>query len=242
MSACSPALLMSQGEHHSDNMAPVMEPLPCPAIPVESSNHRCSSTSANLGPELDVTKESMLESPASGLVRAAPGGTRSWRDIFRMRCVKQRSWDTKKRGKKSPDIRPSDAGKTYNKVSMDAKEKKVPAKRLKTCRRCGSEYDPNDGSLDACRWHSGRFAAMDEAGTFVNASTGSNLTAQNFERRAQQLIKANSRKKASKKAGVIVFGAACDSGVAREDGISWRWSCCSAENLIAPGCVAGRHS
>jgi len=189
---------------------------------------------------LDATVSPTLSSTLAGPM-CMDSGERAWREIFRMRFVKQQNWNVKKKGRRcvEPTLSTSEKDKRYVKLNMDAKEKKVAAKRLKTCKRCGVEYDPNEAGQETCKWHTGRFVAMDEDGVLVNTSMGGN---RDFERRAHHLIKMNSRKKASKKANMIVFGASCDSGVAREDGVAWRWSCCAAESLVAAGCMSGRHT
>merc|ERR1712061_665718 len=104
-----------------------------------------------------------------------------------MRFLKQQAWDDKKRGRKnSESSAPSnDSSRRFPKLNMNAKEKKVVPVRSKICKRCGSEYDPNGKDPQGCRWHNGRFVAMDEAGTFVNTNVGTN---RDFERRAQSLI------------------------------------------------------
>jgi len=116
---------------------------------------------------------------------------------------------------------------------------KIHAQRVRVCKRCGVDFDPHDRNTEGCRWHTGRYLAVDENGVVAASSSGSN---REFERRAQHLIKSQNRKKNSKKARSIVFGAVGSTGVDREDGICWQWTCCKEESLVAPGCVAGAHS
>jgi len=146
-----------------------------------------------------------------------------WRDIFQRRYLKQLEWD----------------GRRRRKGLHTGSESGVPAHaaRCRDCKRCGITFDPRDRNPVACHWHRGRFVAMDNDGVIVGGSSG-----RDFEKRAQNIIKTHNRKKSSKKANMVVFGAACETGVAREDGIAWRWSCCGEESLVAPGCATGAHS
>jgi len=149
-----------------------------------------------------------------------------WRCIFQRRFLRQLAWDAQKRRTRKTEAAPG---------TRTAKEHSC---RTRTCKRCGVSFDAKArGSDSICYWHSGRFVAMCEDGTEV--STGSQ--GKDFERRAQHIIKAHNRKKSSKKANVVVFGAACETGVAREDGVAWRWSCCFDESLVARGCSHGPH-
>eukprot|EP00927_Polykrikos_kofoidii_P078937 TRINITY_DN75738_c0_g1_i1.p1 TRINITY_DN75738_c0_g1~~TRINITY_DN75738_c0_g1_i1.p1 ORF type:complete len:371 (+),score=74.49 TRINITY_DN75738_c0_g1_i1:70-1182(+) len=199
---------------------------------------RCLSTTTA---DLSSSRSPTMTAAAAPVLAEVASENRDWRELFRMRFLKQRTWDADKK-KSQRNIAGTSANVAYDrrypKLNLTAKEKKV-GPRARTCKRCGDNFDPNDHAVEACAWHSGRFVPMDESGAVVSTSVGTN---RDFERRAQNLIKANGRKKTSKKAKAIVFGAACTTGVAREDGIAWRWSCCGEENLVARGCSVGRHS
>merc|ERR1740121_2063486 len=120
---------------------------------------------------------------------------------------------------------------------MENGRERVHVPRTRACRRCGLDFDPQSHEATACSWHSGRFVPVDRDGVALG-----HATSKDFERRARDIIKAHNRKKTSRRANVVVFGAACESGVEREDGVSWRWSCCGEESLVAAGCAKGPHA
>jgi len=101
-------------------------------------------------------------------------------------------------------------------------KEKYHAPRLRTCKRCGVEFDPHQNGPQACTWHKGRYVPIDGDG--VVAASASSSTSREFERRAQSIIKAHNRTKGSKKPNMIVFDRPCETGVAQADGVIWRWS------------------
>merc|ERR1712217_310538 len=92
--------------------------------------------------------------------------------------------------------------------------------RIRTCKRCGAEFDSSKRESQECCWHSGRFVLMDGQGQVIEGAS-----ARDVERRAQKIIRAENKKKTSKKSKMVVFGQPGDcGGVDREDGLAWQWS------------------
>lgn len=149
----------------------------------------------------------------------------AWRESFQRRFEKQRSWDWARNRQ-----RKSQAGTSPDFPVV------LRGGRCKTCRRCGVEFAPGGGG--ECQFHPGRFAAMSEDGVVATSGVPQGRA---FERKAQGIIRAHNRRKSSKRANAVVFGKLDEGGVARADGISWRWSCCGEENLVAVGCARGAH-
>jgi len=176
---------------------------------------------------------------------------RGWRDIFRMRYLRQQEWDrrrqkpgvSEKKAEEAKDAKPKANGKFHPsgrpKVTRGKENgrERYHAPRLRACKRCGVDFDPRMRDAQSCSWHTGRYVPVDEDGVVAATSVG-----RDFERRAQRLMKAHNRTKGSKKANMIVFDRPCETGVAREGGVVWRWSCCRDENLVARGCCSGQHS
>eukprot|EP00929_Paragymnodinium_shiwhaense_P016686 TRINITY_DN12526_c0_g1_i2.p1 TRINITY_DN12526_c0_g1~~TRINITY_DN12526_c0_g1_i2.p1 ORF type:complete len:288 (+),score=71.00 TRINITY_DN12526_c0_g1_i2:273-1136(+) len=100
--------------------------------------------------------------------------------------------------------------------------------RVRTCKRCNEKYLPGMNEADSCRWHRGTYIRVGSEG---EADGVDFQRAAASEKKVQQLIKANMRKKKSKQTKSIVV-----------DGEEWAWSCCGATNMVEPGCASGPHS
>eukprot|EP00931_Biecheleriopsis_adriatica_P107627 TRINITY_DN81952_c0_g1_i1.p1 TRINITY_DN81952_c0_g1~~TRINITY_DN81952_c0_g1_i1.p1 ORF type:complete len:279 (+),score=45.16 TRINITY_DN81952_c0_g1_i1:165-1001(+) len=220
LSAASPELSSCSGGY-----SPEWKPLPEPW-------HACAALSGSV----ELEPSDALTGDSSAYI-AQPAACH-WRVVFQRRFLRQLAWDADKRRSRRNHTT-CNATQASSDSSSTGREKLQHAARTRACKRCGVSVDPRARQQDKCKWHPGKFLAMDEQGEAVKAAAGG--SAKDFERRAQNLIKAQNRKKTSKKANAIVFGAACDTGVAHEDGVAWRWSCCGEENLVSPGCAAGPH-
>lgn len=185
---------------------------------------------------------------------AAPGPDEKcgWRDLFRMRYLRAQEWDRRrqKRGverkaaeaeeaKPKADSKFHPSGRAKVTRGRENGREKYHAPRLRTCKRCGVEFDPQKRGTQLCNWHAGRYVPINEDGVVAAASSS---VGRDFERRAQRIMKAHNRTKGSKKPNMIVFDRPCETGVPHPDGIVWRWSCCLAESLVAQGCSCGQHS
>lgn len=179
----------------------------------------------------------------------------SWRSLFQRRFLRPQAWDADKQRrsraparevvvrraaeeppqKKDGKFHPSGRAKVTRGIENGRERAHAP--RMRACRRCGLDFDPQSRDLAGCGWHSGRFVPFDSDGVAVGG-----VTSRDFERRARDIIKAHNRKKTSRRARAVVFGAACDTGVERENGLVWRWSCCGEESLVAAGCAKGPHA
>lgn len=196
--------------------------------------------------------------PQPAVAPPPPAGSKAggqWRSLFQRRFLRQQAWDADKQRrsraparealarraaeeppqKKDGKFHPSGRVKVTRGIENGRERVHVP--RTRACKRCGLDFDPQSRDLAGCGWHSGRFVAFDSDGVAAELATS-----KDFERRARDIIKAHNRKKTSRRARVVVFGAACDSGVEREDGLTWRWSCCGDESLVAAGCAKGPHA
>jgi len=164
-----------------------------------------------------------------------------WRTLFQRRFQRQQAWDAERRKQKRStqrELRVDSVTPASTRAGILPAGQRVQGLRMRTCKRCGMDFAPHERNSAPCVFHSGRFVAMDEDGVVVGDACSSS---RDFNAKAQRLIKAHNRKKGSKKNCQVVFGAACQSGVAREDGLSWRWTCCGDENLVATGCASGVH-
>lgn len=170
----------------------------------------------------------------------ADGARQSWRAVFKRRFQRQQAWDAEKRRQKTRGDRasPVDANGSASTSTGSRVAGPRSQQRTRTCKRCGVDFAPHERGAAPCRFHSGRFVAMDENGVVGDACSAS----RDFNAKAQRIVKAHNRKKGSKKNCLVVFGNAYQSGVAREDGLCWRWTCCREENLVAPGCAEGLHT
>lgn len=207
--------------------SPTAAPLPNPASPTfgplpESAEPLVDGIEANGCLRL----QSGLHLPAAELCE--------WRALFRRRYLRQKAWEAERERSRRGS---SSATQEVGEEARRGKDRGQRATRTRACKRCGVDFDPR--SADGCRWHSGRFVLMGDDGVVVNDCGGAS---RDIEKRAQAILKAHNRKKSSRKSNMIVFGAACESGVAREDGLAWRWSCCNQESVVAKGCTSGRHS
>jgi hypothetical protein len=206
-------------------------------------------------PDTQKPQDSLL---SSDMTLTAHQDEQGWRTRFQRRFLKQQQWQAErqrhKKGKETEESsfnipsstshgqKLSNMGKSFasgSKLNAFQHGQKNRSQRTRTCKRCGLEFAPQSNSSGDCRWHTGRYVAMDEDGVIIE---GTSATTQNFQRRAQHLMRLESRRKGSKKSNMVVFSAAGDLGVAREDGIAWKWSCCLSENLVGPGCSQGPHS
>lgn len=215
--------------------------LPPYSPPMASESSPASSSNISPFPVLPPAPD-LLESLATGLTLPDPAidvesmmselapSCDQWRETFKRRFSKQQSWDAHKLRSRRH------AARETNGSGVDITFRNC---RTRACKRCGVSFDcaRERGKNAVCHWHPGRFAAFRDNGSEVVTAQGS----KGFDRRAQHLIKLENRKKKSKKANMVVFGAACESGVASEDGVAWRWSCCFNENLVAQGCMEGSH-
>lgn len=199
------------------------------------------------------TAEQVQGLPDKGSPGNVPIARQDWRALFQRRFLRQRKWDMDKWRQKRPPGKPQldNAGDT--KALGDGKfhpsgrakvtrgrengRERMHLPRLRLCKRCGVDFDPHQRD-DACRWHSGRYAPVQEEA----ASSGAVALPRDVERRAQSIIKAHNRKKGSKRPNMIVFDVPCQTGVAHIGATTLCWSCCGAENLIAQGCSSGPHS
>mmetsp|Transcript_90840 Transcript_90840/g.257311 ORF Transcript_90840/g.257311 Transcript_90840/m.257311 type:complete len:368 (-) Transcript_90840:120-1223(-) len=171
-----------------------------------------------------------------------------WRALFQRRYLRQKTWDSRRQKKmlasrpgtgvvaepseeEQPGAKPP-ARPNGRSAGKEAAPEGHRAPRTRICKRCGADFDPRSGHLDTCHWHFGRFVSVDADGVLVGAKRA---LGRDHERRVQNILKAQNRKKTSKKAAVVAF-------IEHEDGVTWRWSCCGEENLVAPGCAKGRHS
>mmetsp|Transcript_35957 Transcript_35957/g.84226 ORF Transcript_35957/g.84226 Transcript_35957/m.84226 type:complete len:340 (+) Transcript_35957:83-1102(+) len=196
-----------------------LDPSGKPERPTPNSTPSTAASSTPAGtPGLEPLPPPIMDCPKAGLPAASSGSSASsWRELFRRRFLRQQEWDAKK-------------------AKQCRRRDSAGAGRTRACRRCGTFFDPR--GEDICRHHPGTFALADAKGSIIEDGSAAS---RHIQERAQSILKAQNRKKASRKAKVIVFGAACESGVAREDGISWRWSCCGEESVVADGCSSGRH-
>lgn len=215
--------------------------------------------SPHLGPLVEPLELPLLAAgDEAGDVLRAPAVKCDWRTLFQRRFRKQREWDAEKRRqrrcsancptksfgeeedskqrkddtKKNGKFHPSGRAKV-TRGSWDGREKHHHA-RLRTCKRCGVAFNPHDRDDDGCKWHSGQYVPVSK----TDGAAGSSVSRE-FERKAQNIIKANNRKKGSKQANAIVFDT---QGQIQEDGVLWTWSCCGEMNLVAKGCTSGQHS
>eukprot|EP00928_Gymnodinium_smaydae_P082892 TRINITY_DN66165_c0_g1_i1.p1 TRINITY_DN66165_c0_g1~~TRINITY_DN66165_c0_g1_i1.p1 ORF type:complete len:298 (+),score=41.24 TRINITY_DN66165_c0_g1_i1:55-894(+) len=197
-----------------------------------SQEQRLESSSAALSPPRCPVSE---PSELCGISGSAAG----WKEVYHRRWMRQQQWDANKPRRRVDSHNSLDMD---HPVSLATTGSSSRGARTRTCKRCGLDFDPRERDQQAvCRWHTGRFVAMDANGSVLESSAYGGAVSKSRDRRAQNLIKAQNRKKTSKRAHSIVFALPGSSGVEREDGISWRWSCCELDNLLAPGCACGRH-
>ncbi|CAK0807267.1 unnamed protein product [Prorocentrum cordatum] len=182
--------------------------------------------------EWDAPPPGVPAAPATGPPPpAGPEAGCQWRSLFRRRFLRQQAWDAEKQRKsrapaagavteraraaeepplkKDGKFHPSGRAKVTRGIENGRERTHAP--RMRACRRCGLDFDPQSRDLTGCGWHAGRFAPFDPDGVAVGRATS-----KDFERRARDIIKAHNRKKTSRRANVVVFGAACDNGVERE--------------------------
>lgn len=127
----------------------------------------------------------------------------AWRALFKRRFLRQCAWDAEKRRDRrgTSGNKVEAEGDVVPEQKMHGKSGKAHTTRTRACKRCGQDFDPHDQGVEVCRWHAGKFAAMDEDGILVSFG---NSAGRDFERRAKTIIKAHNRKKTSKRANMVV--------------------------------------
>merc|ERR1719476_122158 len=102
----------------------------------------------------------------------------NWRALFQKRYLRQKEWDKRRQKRGGADRKASDDLKDGKPAKSDGKfhpsghakmtrgrengKEKYHAPRLRTCKRCGVEFDPHQNGPDACTWHKGRYVPMDD--------------------------------------------------------------------------------
>jgi len=175
-----------------------------------------------------------------------------WRELFQARHLQQQLWDARKQGKESSrkeraerERQQAVAQDKQRGQNYQGQKNGTRLVRTKTCKRCGVGYLPKDNVGRVCSRHSGRCCMK-----MLGSETGAPL-AQVTGTQVQQAVWSLRRK--GKK--IDDLGLLTECGLVSFTNhaptlwydifagrIQLQWSCCSALQLSATGCVSGPHT
>lgn len=183
--------------------------------------------------------ESSFPSMAASVTKDKTPEQVDWCRLFLARCGKRAKWSAEREATKAKKVErvfrlQADAagkGEVSQKAAIgpQGRNKRTRCVREKTCRRCGTRFVPAAAGVveaAACHFHSGTYLQVDEHGVALpDNGEGAALMSQ---------VREQLRKRGPKKRGHLELSAP-----QRE--LHFRWSCCDARVLTAPGCTQAAH-